>query len=74
VSHPARRGPSVYNCPNFREALVKLGYWTIEIVKRPTEATGFHLLPRTAKLWSITDMVRVIEEREDRRSGALLVG
>jgi hypothetical protein len=28
----------------------------------------------TAKLWSITDMVRVIEECEDRRSDALLVG
>jgi hypothetical protein len=28
----------------------------------------------TSKLWSITDMVRVIEEIEDRRSGALLVG
>jgi IS1 family transposase len=27
----------------------------------------------TSKLWSITDMVRVIEEREDLRSGALLV-
>jgi len=26
------------------------------------------------KLWSIFDMVREIEEREDRRSGALLVG
>jgi hypothetical protein len=28
----------------------------------------------TPKLWSITDMVKVIEEREDRRSGALIVG
>jgi hypothetical protein len=28
----------------------------------------------TTKLWSITDMVRVIEERENLRSGALLVG
>jgi IS1 family transposase len=28
----------------------------------------------TKTLWSLTDMVRVIEEREDRRSGALLVG
>lgn len=28
----------------------------------------------TTKLWSITDMVRIIEEREDRRSGAPLVG
>src|SRR5246127_4878344 len=28
----------------------------------------------TTKLWSITDMVRVIEEGKDRRSGALLVG
>jgi transposase len=37
---------SVYNGPNLREALVKFGDWTIEIVKRATEATGFHLLPR----------------------------
>jgi IS1 family transposase len=28
----------------------------------------------TTKLWSITDMVRVIELREDRRTGAALVG
>ena len=28
----------------------------------------------TTKLWSLTDMVRVIEEREDRRSGVMLVG
>jgi hypothetical protein len=27
----------------------------------------------TTKLWSITDMVRIIEEREDLRSGALVV-
>jgi transposase len=37
---------SVYNGPNLREALVKFGDWTIEIVKRATEVTGFHLLPR----------------------------
>jgi IS1 family transposase len=28
----------------------------------------------TTKLWSLIDMVRVIEEREDRQSGVLLVG
>ncbi len=28
----------------------------------------------TSKLWSMTDMVRLIEEREDRRSGAFMVG
>jgi hypothetical protein len=28
----------------------------------------------TQKLWSITDMVRVIEDRENLRSGALIVG
>jgi hypothetical protein len=28
----------------------------------------------TTKLWAVADMVRVIEKREDRRSGALLVG
>ena len=28
----------------------------------------------TGKLWSITDMVRLIEECENLRSGALLVG
>jgi hypothetical protein len=27
----------------------------------------------TNNLWSINDMVRVIEEREDLRSGALLI-
>ena len=37
---------SVYNGPNLRAALVKLGDWTIEIVKRATEATGFHPLRR----------------------------
>src|SRR6202048_4493862 len=37
---------SVYNGPNLRKALVKFGDWTIEIVKRAAEATGFHLLPR----------------------------
>jgi hypothetical protein len=28
----------------------------------------------TTKLWSITDMVRVIEDREVTKSGASLVG
>ena len=37
---------SVYNGPKLREALAKFGKWTIEIVKRAAEATGFQLLPR----------------------------
>jgi transposase len=37
---------SVYNGPNLRQTLAKFGSWTIEIVKRPTGATGFQLLPR----------------------------
>jgi len=37
---------SVYSGRNLRKALVKFGDWTIEIVERATEATGFHLLPR----------------------------
>ena len=37
---------SDYNGPNLREALVKFGDWTIEIVKRAAEAAGFQLLPR----------------------------
>jgi transposase len=37
---------SVYNDPNLRQALAKFGDWTIEIVTRATEVTGFHLLPR----------------------------
>ena len=37
---------SVYNGPNLRDALVKFGDWTIEIVKRATDAAGFQLLPR----------------------------
>jgi transposase len=37
---------SVYNGPNLRDALAKFGRWTIEIVKRTTEAAGFQLLPR----------------------------
>jgi transposase len=28
------------------DALAKFGYWTIEIVKRAADATGFKLLPR----------------------------
>src|SRR5713101_1683518 len=37
---------SVYHGPNLREALVKFGDWTIEIVKRAADAAGFQLLPR----------------------------
>src|ERR1700682_2833013 len=37
---------SVYNGPTVREALVKFGDWTIEIVKRAADAAGFQLLPR----------------------------
>jgi transposase len=37
---------SVYNGPNLRDALVKFGDWTIEIVKRAAKAAGFQLLPR----------------------------
>ena len=37
---------SVYNGPNLADALVKFGNWTIEIVKRAADATGFQLLPR----------------------------
>jgi transposase len=37
---------SVYNGPNPHDALAKFGKWTIEIVKRVAEATGFTLLPR----------------------------
>jgi transposase len=37
---------SVYNGPNLRDALAKFGHWTIEIVKRTTDAAGFQLLPR----------------------------
>src|SRR5213595_1517126 len=37
---------SVYNGPNLRDALVKFGDWTIEIVKRTADAAGFQLLPR----------------------------
>jgi transposase len=37
---------SVYNGPNLREALVKFGDWTLEIVKRAADAAGFQLLPR----------------------------
>jgi len=38
--------PGVYNGPNLRKALAKFGDWTIEIVTRAAEATGFKLLPR----------------------------
>src|SRR5712675_1954051 len=37
---------SVYNGPNLRDTLAKFGNWTIEIVKRAADATGFQLLPR----------------------------
>jgi transposase len=37
---------SVYNGPNLSGALAKFGNWTIEIVKRAADATGFTLLPR----------------------------
>ena len=40
-----------------------------ELEDNPAMAAGV-----TTKLWSITDMVRIIEEREDLKSGALLVG
>src|SRR5208282_1438280 len=32
---------SVYNGPNLSDALAKFGKWTIEIVKRAADATGF---------------------------------
>ncbi len=37
---------SAYNGPNLRDALTRFGNWTIEIVKRATDAAGFQLLPR----------------------------
>lgn len=37
---------SVYNGPNLRNALAQFGDWTIEIVKRATDAAAFQLLPR----------------------------
>ena len=37
---------SVDNGPNLSDALAKFGNWTIEIVKRAADATGFKLLPR----------------------------
>jgi transposase len=37
---------SAYNSANLRDALVKLGNWTVEIVKRAADAAGFQLLPR----------------------------
>src|SRR5437868_8717487 len=37
---------SVYNGANLRDALAKLGNWTVEIVKRAADAAGFQLLPR----------------------------
>src|SRR5712672_1006359 len=36
---------SVYNGANLRDALAKLGNWTVEIVKRAADAAGFQLLP-----------------------------
>ena len=40
---------------------------------------SFQIIPEMAagisyKLWSITDIFRIIEERDDLRSGTLLVG
>ncbi len=37
---------SVYNGANLRDALAKLGNWSVEIVKRAADAAGFQLLPR----------------------------
>ena len=37
---------SVYNGAKLRDALVKFGNWTVEIVKRATDAASFQLLPR----------------------------
>ena len=37
---------SVYNGANLRDALVKFGNWTVEIVRRAADAAGFQLLPR----------------------------
>ena len=37
---------SVYNGPNLRQALVKFGHWTIEIVRRAIAEPASHLLPR----------------------------
>lgn len=37
---------SVYNGPNLAQTLAKFGKWRLEIVKRPADAAGFHLLPR----------------------------
>ena len=37
---------SVYNGANLAQALAKFGNWTIQIVKRAADASGFQLLPR----------------------------
>ena len=37
---------SVYNGPNLSDALAKFGNWTIEIIQRAADVTGFKLLPR----------------------------
>jgi transposase len=37
---------SLDNGANLRDALAKLGNWTVEIVKRAADAAGFQLLPR----------------------------
>jgi hypothetical protein len=42
----SHEGEGDYNGPNLRDALAKFGDWTIEIVKRAADATGFQLLPR----------------------------
>jgi transposase len=37
---------AAYGGAKLHDALAKLGQWTIEIVRRPTQATGFEVLPR----------------------------
>jgi transposase len=51
---------SVYNGPHLRDALVKFGDWTIEIVKRAAEATGFQLLPRR---WVVERNARLAQSK-----------
>jgi hypothetical protein len=54
-------------------ALYALWYNFVRIHK--TLRTSPAMAPRIeTRLWSIGDLVRLIEEREDLRSGALLVG
>jgi transposase len=37
---------AAYAGAKLHEPLINLGQWTIDIVKRPTQATGFEVLPR----------------------------